>query len=77
MRKLFALAAAAAGMAPALAWTILFAAALLPALPLILGRRSAGHWSGYAILAVMSTMFVVWIDPSASVHEGFQKVDSS
>ncbi|HEX8408593.1 MAG TPA: metallophosphoesterase [Thermoanaerobaculia bacterium] len=51
--------AAAAGMAPALAWTLLLAAALLPALPLIRGHRSAAHWSGYAILAVMSTMFVL------------------
>ena len=53
--------AAAAGLAPALAWTALFAAALLPALPLIRGHRSAAHWSGYAILAVMSTMFVLVI----------------
>ena len=53
--------AAAAGMAPALAWTLLLAAALLPALPLIRGHRSAAHWSGYAILAVMSTMFVLVI----------------
>jgi len=53
--------AAAAGMAPTLAWTLLLAAALLPALPLLRGHRSAAHWSGYAILAVMSTMFVLVI----------------
>lgn len=53
--------AAAAGMAPALAWTLLLTVALLPALPLIRGHRSAAHWSGYAILAVMSTMFVLVI----------------
>jgi uncharacterized protein len=53
--------AAAAGLAPALAWMALFAAAIVPALPLVLGKRSAAHWSGYAVLAVMSTMFVLTI----------------
>ena len=53
--------AAAAGLAPALAWIALFGAALIPALPLLLGRRSAAHWSGYVVLAVMSTMFVLVI----------------
>lgn len=28
-------------------------------------------------VAVKSKMFVVWIAPTASVHEGFQKVDST
>lgn len=51
--------AAAAGLAPAIAWTILFAVALLPALPMLAGRRSAAHWSGYAILALFSTLLVL------------------
>jgi predicted MPP superfamily phosphohydrolase len=51
--------AAAAGVAPALAWAMLFAVALLPALPMVAGRRSAAHWSGYAILALFSTLLVL------------------
>ena len=53
--------AAAAGVAPAIAWTLLLAAAVLPALPMVAGRRSAAHWSGYAILALFSTLLVLVI----------------
>ena len=51
--------AAAAGLAPAAAWGVLFGLALLPALPLLSGRRSSAHWSGYAILALFSTLLVL------------------
>jgi predicted MPP superfamily phosphohydrolase len=51
--------AAAAGLAPAIGWTVLFAVAVIPALPLVAGRRSAAHWSGYAILALFSTLLVL------------------
>ena len=53
--------AAAAGVAPAFAWTLLLAAAVLPTLPMLAGRRSAAHWSGYAILALFSTLLVLVI----------------
>jgi uncharacterized protein len=53
--------AAAAGLAPALGWTLLLVAALLPALPMLLGSRSSIHWTGYATLAVFSTLFVLVI----------------
>ncbi|MGZ8781093.1 MAG: metallophosphoesterase [Thermoanaerobaculia bacterium] len=53
--------AAAAGLAPALGWTLLFVAALLPALPMLLGTRSSIHWTGYATLALFSTLFVLVI----------------
>jgi predicted MPP superfamily phosphohydrolase len=53
--------AAAAGVAPALAWTMLMALALVPALPLVSGRRSSAHWSGYAILALFSSLLVLVI----------------
>ncbi|MGZ5444136.1 MAG: metallophosphoesterase [Thermoanaerobaculia bacterium] len=55
------LAGAAAGLAPALGWTLLFVAALLPALPMLLGTRSSIHWTGYATLALFSTLFVLVI----------------
>ncbi|HYC90301.1 MAG TPA: metallophosphoesterase [Thermoanaerobaculia bacterium] len=51
--------AAAAGVAPAVAWTLLLALAAVPALPLFSGRRSSAHWSGYAILALFSTLLVL------------------
>ncbi len=53
--------AAAAGLAPAIGWTVLAAFAIVPALPLIAGRRSAAHWTGYAILALFSTLLVLVI----------------
>ncbi|HEX6096608.1 MAG TPA: metallophosphoesterase [Thermoanaerobaculia bacterium] len=51
--------AAAAGLAPAAGWTLLLVAALLPALPWFLGSRSSIHWTGYATLAVFSTLLVL------------------
>lgn len=51
--------AAAAGLAPALGWTLLFVAALLPAMPMLLGTRSSIHWTGYATLALFSTLLVL------------------
>jgi predicted MPP superfamily phosphohydrolase len=51
--------AAAAGVAPAAGWILLLAFALLPALPLLARSRSAAHWSGYAILALFSTLLVL------------------
>lgn len=51
--------AAAAGLAPALGWTLLFVAALLPALPMLLGTRSSIHWTGYATLGLFSTLLVL------------------
>jgi uncharacterized protein len=51
--------AAAAGLAPILGWSLLLIAALLPALPLVLGSRSSIHWTGYATLAVFSTLLVL------------------
>ena len=50
---------AAAGLAPALGWTLLLLAAALPALPWLLGSRSSVHWTGYATLALFSTLFVL------------------
>ncbi len=56
-------AAAALGLAPAVAWSTLLAVALLPLLPLIYrrteGNRSLPHWIGYATLAVFSTLLVL------------------
>lgn len=51
--------AAAAGVAPGIAWTALLVAALLPMLPWLLRDRSAAHWAGYVTLAVFSTLFVL------------------
>ena len=48
--------AAAAGIAPAGAWTILLVLALLPLLPFLVRR---GHWSGYATLALFSSLLVL------------------
>ena len=48
--------AAAAGLAPAAAWALLVLAMLLPALPVFVSR---GHATGYATLAVFSTLFVL------------------
>jgi predicted MPP superfamily phosphohydrolase len=53
--------AAAAGLAPPLAWSVLLVIALLPLLPLFARRRSAAHWIGYATLAVFSTLFALTI----------------
>jgi predicted MPP superfamily phosphohydrolase len=49
-------AAAAAGIAPAGAWSILFALSLLPLLPFLVQR---GHWSGYATLTLFSSLLVL------------------
>jgi predicted MPP superfamily phosphohydrolase len=48
--------AAAAGIAPAGAWSILFVLSLLPLLP-FLARR--GHRTGYTILAIFSSLLVL------------------
>jgi predicted MPP superfamily phosphohydrolase len=48
--------AAAAGIAPAIAWSALFALALLPALPMVLRR---GQWAGYALLPLFATLLVL------------------
>ncbi|HEV7768740.1 MAG TPA: hypothetical protein VGQ76_27355, partial [Thermoanaerobaculia bacterium] len=48
--------AAAAGIAPAGAWTILFVLSLLPLLPFLVQR---GHWTGYATLALFSSLLVL------------------
>ncbi|MFL6245104.1 MAG: metallophosphoesterase [Thermoanaerobaculia bacterium] len=48
--------AAAAGIAPTGAWTILLVLALLPLLPFLVRR---GHWSGYATLALFSSLLVL------------------
>lgn len=48
--------AAAAGIAPAGAWMILLALALLPLLPFLFQR---GHWSGYATMALFSSLLVL------------------
>lgn len=57
--------AAAAGVAPAFAWSALIAVSLLPLLPFI-DRRGGGmlprriaHWSGYATLALFSILLVL------------------
>ena len=58
-------AAAAGGIAPALAWSGLIGLALLPLLPAITPRkhpfrnRSLMHWIGYATLGVFSTLLVM------------------
>lgn len=57
--------AAAAGIAPAFAWSSLVILAALPALPLMVLRkesliqRTLAHWFGYVTLAVFSTLFVL------------------
>ena len=58
--------AAAAGIAPALAWAALVVLAALPMLPLtirrrtdVLRQRSLAHWLGYATLGVFSTLLVL------------------
>src|SRR5690349_6019944 len=48
--------AAAAGIAPTGAWTILVALSLLPLLPFLVQRA---HWTGYAILALFSSLLVL------------------
>jgi predicted MPP superfamily phosphohydrolase len=48
--------AAAAGIAPAGAWGILFALSLLPLLPFLTQR---GHWSGYLTLGLFSSLLVL------------------
>ncbi|HEV7241265.1 MAG TPA: metallophosphoesterase [Thermoanaerobaculia bacterium] len=52
-------AAAAAELAPTFGWLILFVAALLPVLPSLLRTRTSVHWTGYATLALFSTLFVL------------------
>ena len=58
-------AAHAARVAPAIAWSGLFLIALLPGLPVLvrrtdpLQRRSLMHWIGYATLAVFSTLLTL------------------
>lgn len=51
--------AAAAGLTPAAAWSALIVLSLLPILPLALRRRPLAHWTGYATLAVFSTLLVL------------------
>lgn len=51
--------AAAAGLAPALGWSLVLLAALLPLAPWFLGSRSSVHWTGYATLALFSTLFAL------------------
>ena len=51
--------AAAAGLAPAFGWTLLLIAALLPTAPMLLGSRRSVHWTGYATLALFSTLLVL------------------
>jgi uncharacterized protein len=57
--------AAAAGMPRGVAWGALLLLSLLPLLPIVLRRtdvllhRSLAHWSGYATLAVFSTLLVL------------------
>jgi uncharacterized protein len=48
--------AAAAGIAPAGAWSILFVLSLLPLLPFVARR---GHRTGYMILAIFSSLLVL------------------
>jgi predicted MPP superfamily phosphohydrolase len=58
-------AAHAARIAPAFAWSGLFLLALLPGLPVLgrrtdpLRKRSLLHWSGYATLALFSTLLTL------------------
>lgn len=51
--------AAAAGIAPAFAWSALVILAALPALPMFVRNRSAAHWIGYATLGLFSTLLVL------------------
>ena len=51
--------AAAAGIAPAVAWSALVILAALPMLPLFVRNRSAAHWIGYAVLGLFSTLLVL------------------
>ena len=57
--------AAAAGIAPALAWGALVVLAALPMLPWTIRRddallrRTLAHWAGYAILAIFSLLLVL------------------
>lgn len=55
--------AAAVGLAPAMAWGLLCVAAFLPMLPLVLrgraGASSGAQWTGYATLALFSTLFAL------------------
>ena len=46
------------GVAP-LAWAFVVAAAAMPLLPFVAGRRSGSHWLGYTILGVFSTLLVL------------------
>lgn len=48
--------AAAAGIAPVGAWAILLVLSLLPLLPFVVQR---GHWTGYATLALFSSLLVL------------------
>ena len=58
-------AAAAGGVAPAIAWGGVMLLAGLPLLPVFVGRgqamakRSVAHWAGYATLAVFSLLLVL------------------
>src|SRR5712691_11325081 len=58
-------AARAGGLTPAIAWLVLFAFSLLPILPVLarradpLRKRSLLHWTGYATLAVFSTLLIL------------------
>ena len=58
-------AAAAAGLAPAVAWGLLIVLAGMPLLPLLvrrtdaLNQRSLAHWAGYMTLGVFSTLLVL------------------
>jgi uncharacterized protein len=53
------------GIAPALAWLMLFGLSMLPMLPVLsrrsdaLVKRSAMHWIGYATLGVFSTLLAL------------------
>ncbi len=53
--------AAAAGLAPALAWTLLFVAAVLPVMSLFVRNRTSLQWTGYVTLALFSTLLVLVI----------------
>lgn len=53
--------AAAVGMAPAMAWGLLCVTALLPLLPWLLRGRRSAHWTGYATLALFSTLLALVI----------------
>src|SRR4029078_12818297 len=59
--------AAAAGVAPSVAWSGLIFVSFLPTLPLAMPRREIpvhrgfAHWTGYVTLAFFSTLFVLVI----------------